>query len=249
MQREKRQENNDNHGNRRHQRCDYLGGRSGNQHTRLFRAVVFLKAAIHVFRNDNRPIHHHPDGDGDPAQRHQIGADAEHVHCDKRKTYGKRDRQDHNQTGTPAAQEDKHHQRYEHSPLPQRRRDGCGGLVYQRSLIIVGDRQYTIRQACVDFLKALLDPRDDIGCVGAIKFQNQPCDNFAFTIGGCKTLPNATANDDVAQIAHAHGAPVLHVDDNLCEIRDCLGKSNAAHRVLFGSDFEELRPFGFVSAL
>ncbi len=37
--------------------------------------------------------------------------------------------------------------------------------------------------------------------------------------------------------------------DNLREIGNCLGKSNAAHRVLFGSDFEELRPFGFVSAL
>ena len=169
------------------------------------------------------------------------------MHGDKGKPYRERYRQHDNQAWTPSSEKDEYHQPHKQCALPQCRGHSCGRLVYQCPLIVVGDCLHALRQAGVDFLKALLHPCDHIGCIGAIELQNQTRNDLPLAVCGCKSLTDTPAHGDMAKVAHTHGASVFNGNDNLSEVFDRSGKPDPAYRVLFGPYFEKLRAFCLVS--
>jgi len=68
------------------------------------------------------------------------------------------------------------------------------------------------------------------------------------TICRGKSLADAAADDDFAQVADADGASVINIDNDFGKVIDRPGQSDAAHGVLLRADFEELRALGLVAA-
>ena len=69
------------------------------------------------------------------------------------------------------------------------------------------------------------------------------------TICRGKSLADAAADDDFAQVADADGASVINIDNDFGKVIDRPGQSDAAHGVLLRANFEELRAFRLVAAL
>ena len=72
-----------------------------------------------ILDHDNGGIHHGADGDGDPAQGHDIGVDAFCVHHHESNQYPHRQAEDNHQGGTQVKQEHDAHQRHHQEFLQQ----------------------------------------------------------------------------------------------------------------------------------
>ena len=79
-----------------------------------------LQVLVRVLDHHDRRIHHRPDGDGDTAQAHDVGADAERLHRDERHQNADRQHDDRHQRRADVQQEGDAHQGDDDALLDQR---------------------------------------------------------------------------------------------------------------------------------
>src|SRR5690606_24312512 len=72
----------------------------------LFGFLGSFGVADNVLRHDDGGIHEHADGDGDPGERHDVGADAEKIHQDERDEDGDRQRESDDENAAEMPKED-----------------------------------------------------------------------------------------------------------------------------------------------
>ena len=115
-------------------------------------------------------------------------------------------------------------------------------------MIVIRNSRDAFRQGGVNFIKAGLHTGNDIGCVCAVKFQDQTRDDFTFAVGGSEALADAATNDDFAKVTDANRTAILGFDDDFRKVFDRTCKANAPNGILLCADFEKLRALGFITA-
>ncbi len=75
--------------------------------------IPLFQPFMRVFNHHDGSIHHRPDGNGDPAQRHNVGVQPLEMHDDKGNTQAKRQRNNRHQRGADVPEkqraDDGHH--------------------------------------------------------------------------------------------------------------------------------------------
>ncbi|MPN28451.1 hypothetical protein SDC9_175893 [bioreactor metagenome] len=110
LQRHQRQENEDDDADAEDHRRRHLDdGAQDHPHLVLAGLPGTAELGEGVFDDDHRTVHHQADGDGQAAERHQVGRDAQLVHRKESEQGGQHQRGDDDQRRTHVAEEEEEH--------------------------------------------------------------------------------------------------------------------------------------------
>ena len=184
FQSEHRQEAQSDDEQREEDRRPDLGGCVGQQSpTRFADHVGFaLQAPVGVLDHDDGTIHHRPYGNGDAAERHDIGVDALNAHHHEGAEHRHRQTQDHHQRRTQVEKEQGAHKCHDRELLDQRIAEGVDGALYERGAIVDGDHLNARRQSPRQFRQPFLDAGDGGQRVFAATHDDDATHHLAFAV-------------------------------------------------------------------
>ncbi len=122
---------------------------------------VHRLVAVDVFDFHGCVVDQHPNGERDPAKRHRVDGLAGQLEPDDRSEYRKRNRGYDDQHRARRAQENQHHQRYQHRRRHRFLDDVLERCAHELGLIEGQLDLHTLRRHGFDVGNSLLDPVDD----------------------------------------------------------------------------------------
>ena len=220
------------------------------RHLALHVVVVFGvragEVAEYMLHHHHGTVHHHADGDGQPAQRHEVGGYAPVRHGHQRQADGNGHRDQHQQGGAQVDQEQHQHHHDQHECFQQRLRDGVDGLVHQAGLVVEGFQGDAVGQRGLDRRHARFDTVDGGLGVGAQTLEDDTGDDFAerFRLAvfaaprdAHRALSDFRPELDARHIGntHRHAVDVLYRDvaDVAQAVLAAAHPADAAHHQLF----------------
>ena len=84
------------------------------------RGAAFGELGFDVFNHHHRGIYQHADGDGEAAEAHQVGRQADHAHGDEGGQCRQRQHQGHHHGGAQVAEEGQQQHQYQGNGFDQR---------------------------------------------------------------------------------------------------------------------------------
>ena len=133
---ENREERDRDHEQRVEQRRPHLHGGVPNDVPMGFLALVALHVLVGVLDHDDDGVHHGAYGDGDPAQGHDVGADALGKHDEERDEHGDRQNDDGHEGATQVHEKRQTHQRHHDAFLEQLLLQRLDGALDERAAVI-----------------------------------------------------------------------------------------------------------------
>ncbi len=226
LQREHRQERGHDHQQAEEQRRpDLLRRRDQRRAARLARFEA-LDVLVGVLDHHDGGVHHGAQRDGDAAQAHDVGADAERVHAGERHQHADRQRQDRHQRAAEVQQEDRR--------TPRRRsgfpRPGCGEACGWRCRSAASGhrpaRSTRPPAARLQLLQLRLDVADGGQCVRAVALERDAADHLAGAVHLGDAAPLVGAELDPRHVAQQHRACPSRRDR--LSARRCRGRASCA---------------------
>ena len=242
FEREDRQENHHDDEDGENQRLQHLGAGLRHDSAPVCTRFGLAQTPVGVLHHDHRPVDHHADGDGDPAQRHQIGRNVEQTHRDQREPDREGDGRHHDQTRPPAAQEGEQDNRNQQGALPERRRHGRDRGTDQFGLVVIGYRLDALGQGLVDAVQPVVDAADHFIGIRPDQLEHQPGNDLALAVHRGEALAGCAADFDPGDIPNAHRHAIDDLDDDIAQIVLALGQADGPHCILLGVLDQELRP-------
>ncbi len=182
------------------------------------RTAVLGKVSVHVFHDDKRPVRDLADGDGQPAERHQVGRESEPFHHDKCDERGDDERNRHDDGAADMAQEEKENEDDQYDPFDQRISHRMNGGIHQLNAIIKRNQLGSCRQdiALLQILHLALDRLDHLPSIAASKHEDCSDHDLPLAIEHHRAVTNSVADADFGDVPHEHrrAAGFLH-DDGL----------------------------------
>ncbi len=147
-----------------------------------FGALVALEVFVGVLDHDDDRVHHRADGDGDAAQRHDVGAEALAEHDQERRQHRDGQDQDGDQRAAQVHQEGEADQRHHQAFLEELPFERLDRAVNQRAAI-VGDGVMDVgRQRLHRLVQAFLHVADHLARVGAVADHDDAPDGLAVAV-------------------------------------------------------------------
>ena len=106
--------------------------------------------AFDVFHDDDRVVHHQPNGQYDRQQRQQIEREPENLHEKDGANKRNRNRNDRREHGTPRAQEQKDHEHHDAKRLDQRFEDFVHRVIDVSGGVVGNARHHSRWQVVLD---------------------------------------------------------------------------------------------------
>ena len=191
-----------------------------------------------VLDHHDRRIDHGADRDRDPAEAHDVGAQAQQLHGAERHQHADRQHQDRHQSAADVEQEHDADQRDHDALLEQRVLERVDGCVDQVRAVIDRHDLDRLRQAAGDFPKALLDVLDDVERVHAEALQHDAAGDLAFAIQFGDAAPFVGAEFDPGDVPQQHRRAVVHLQHDVAEVVDALDVALSADDVLELGEFD-----------
>ena len=141
-----------------------------------------LEPLMRVLDHDDGGIDHGADGDGDAAEAHDVGAQAQQPHADIGDQHAKRQRDDGDERAAGVQQEDDADQRHDGAFLEQGPLQGIDGAVDQGRAVVHRLDGHALGQARHDFGEAILHMLDDRQRVLAEALQRDAGDDLALAV-------------------------------------------------------------------
>src|SRR6266511_1305269 len=190
---------------------------------------------VRVFDHDDGGVDHRADGDGDPAEAHDVRAKPKHIHAEVRDQYAERQGNDRNERAADMKQEHETDEGDHHALLDQRSLEGLDGAVDQIGSVIDGLNRYALRQARRDFGDAILHICDDRKRVLAEALNRNPGNNLAFSVELGDAAPLVGCELDTGHVFQQHRHAAIVLDDDLFQIGNVLHIATAANgKLRFG---------------
>ena len=202
--------------------------------------LPFFEVLVGLLHHHDGRIHHGADGNRNAAERHDIGADAHHLHRNERddNSDGNREYRDDRTGNVP--QEDEDHQRHNHHFLGERPFQVCDGTENQVGTVVRGDDLYARRQPGFQILDLRLDSLDRIERVLALPHHDDARDHVALAVPIGDASPDVGTEDDRANILYTNGHATLCVQqDNVTDIVNALNIAVAPYHVLRATELDK----------
>ncbi len=146
--------------------------------------IVFpaFQMLVGILDHDDGRIDHRADGDGDAAQREDIGVQSLHAHRDEGDEDTERQRENGNQRRTDGPEEQRADERHDDELLDQ-----LGGQIVDRAIdqarpVIGGDDLHAGWQALLQFLEPSAYPVDHLARVLALAHHDDTACNLALAV-------------------------------------------------------------------
>ena len=162
-------------------RTDLDGGLDQHLGPRLVRGRPF-QMLVGVLDHDDRGVDHRADGDGDAAEAHDVGAQAQQIHAEIGDQYPDRQRDDGDQRAADMQEEYDADEGDDDALLDQRASERVDCAVDQVRAVIDGVEGHALGQARRNLGDPLLDVADHGECVFAEPLQHDAGNHLAFTV-------------------------------------------------------------------
>ena len=141
-----------------------------------------LQMLVRVLDHDDGGVDHGADGDGNAAQAHDVGAEAEQLHGHERHQDADGQHDDRHQGAADVQQKHDAHQRDDEAFLEQRAAQRLDGAVDQLGAVVDRHHLDALGQRGSDLRQPRLDVGDDVERVGAEALQGDAAGDFAFAV-------------------------------------------------------------------
>ena len=149
LQREQRHQDDGDDEHREGDRPRHLDERLGHDRGACaLRRSRLREVAPDVLDHHDGGVHHHADGEGQPAQAHQVRGEARRAHDDEAHEEGERQREDDDQRGAQLGEEEEEHQDDEDAALEQRVDHGLDAGLDERGAVVEDVEPHALRAAC-----------------------------------------------------------------------------------------------------
>src|SRR5438128_4136848 len=192
--------------------------------------AALLDKAVGVLRDHDGRVDEHADRDGDPRQRHDVGADAQVTHEEEGDQHGERERDRHDQDRAHVEQEDDVDERDDDRLLDEGPPERVDRPLDERGAVVERDDLHPRREPGCQLRDPLLDPVDHVDRADAVTGDDDAPDGF---------VPALEQGADAEGVADLH---VRHLTDedwhtplgahhDLLDVLDALDQPEAAdHR-------------------
>ena len=144
---------------------------------------------VGVLDHDDRAVHHHADRDGDPAQAHDVGADAQQVHDQQAGQHAGGHDEDRDQFAAGVQQEQDADQPDDDHFFDQRVPQRVDGSLDELRAVVGGLDRHARRQAVFQFGQLRLGIVDDLIGIGAVAGDDDAADGFALAVPFADAAP------------------------------------------------------------
>ena len=221
-------------------RTGHLAAGGGHDHAPLRVGRRRAQVPVHVLDDDDRAVDDHADGDGQPAQGHQVGADAQARHAEQREEHGEGDGENRDQAGPQPAQGEQEHQDHQDHAQQQGVADGADGGLDQAALLVVGHDAHALGQDAVDLVQLPLDAGDHRRGVLSVQLDDHPGDHLAGPVASLQAAPHGAADAHLGDVGEVDGPAVLGLDHDRLQVVDAGGQALRSHHELLGVPLDEL---------
>ena len=194
-------------------------------------AGTLLQMMDDVFGDDNRRIDQKTHGNGEPAQRHGVDADAPGAQQQSGERDGQREREGHQQRGAPVPEEDEQDDHNEARSDQNRATDAAKGAVDQIRLVVDHPQRHTFRQRRTNVVERLANGQRHGDGVRSELLHDAAADDLSG-----KSVRHATTHrrrfDDVGNIAQRDRYALFHGHDRGSQLVDRLNATHRAYRPL-----------------
>ena len=178
-------------------------------------------------------VHHGPDGDGDAAQRHDVGVQVDVVHRDQRHQDGDGQSEDRHQGAAEVKEENKTDQTDDDELFQQFLLQGVDGPKNELGAVIDRYDFDPFRQRTFDLLNLFLDPLDDRQGVLPEADDDDAAHHFSLTVEFGHAPADIRPQVDIGDVAQVDGRPPLvHAHRNQLDVGEVFDVAQAAHHVL-----------------
>ena len=189
---------------------------------------------VGVFDHDDRGVDHGPDGDRDPAQAHDVGADVHVAHGDERQQDREGQGQDRDQGAAKVPEEDDADERDDHHLL-----DELVPKVVDRPLnhvrpVVGRDELDALGQSGLDLLlDRLLDLLDDTVRIDTVADHRYATRHVPFAVQVGDPAPHVGSEVDAGDVLDQdRGAIGLGAEAHALDVGDALDIASTPHHVL-----------------
>ena len=187
---------------------------------------------VGVLDHDDGGVDHGADGDGDAAEAHDVGAEAEQFHRHERHQDADGQHDDGDQGAAHVQEEHDADQRDHEAFLEQRAAQGVDGAIDQLGAVVDRHHLHALGQRRGDLGQPRLDVGDDVEGVGAEALQGNAAGHFAFAVEFGDAAPFVWTELDARNILEQHRRAAVDLDDDAFEVGDALDVAAAAHHEL-----------------
>ncbi len=180
---------------------------------------------VRVLDHDDGGVDHGADGDGDAAEAHDVGRQAERVHAGVGDQHAERQRDDGDQRAAHVQQEDDADQRDDEAFLDKRGFERGDGALDEVGAVVDGNDLGAVRQAVLDLGKARLDVLDDRQRILPIALDGDAGDHLALAIQLGDAAPLVGRKLDAGHVAQQHGRAAFGLEHDLFDIARCRADS------------------------
>jgi hypothetical protein len=192
-----------------------------------------LDVLVHVLDHHDRRVDHLADGDGDPAERHDVGADAQPPQPDERHEHADREHDDRHERRAHVQQEGHADDRDDDGLLGQRAPERADRALDQPAPVVDGAHHHARREPALDLREARLDALDGRQRVLPHAHDDDPADRVAAPVQIGEAAAHRGAHARAREVGHADGrAGRRRADDHLLDVADRLEVAEPAHHVL-----------------
>ena len=206
LQGQQRQEHDDDDGDPGGDRRDDFFHRAKNdmQMRQLADICILRQMRLDVFHHHDRRVHQHADGDGQAAQTHQVGGQAELPHQNESGQHRERQSDRHHNGSAQVAEEQHQQDDDQHDSFG----DGCGngahGALHQAAAIIKHLGGDALRQRGGEFLQFGLHGDDNFLRIRAAQREHQSLHCFALPVLGHDAIAGQAADAHLRDITDAN---------------------------------------------
>lgn len=218
---------------------------------------VAVEVFVRVFDHDDGGVDDDADGDGDSAQGHDVGVDADEVHDQKRDNDGTGDDEDGNEFAAGVEEEENADDADDDDFFNECVAEGGEGTADQFGAVVGGFDEDAGREAVFEFEEPGFGVFDDLVGIGAEAGNDDAADGFADAVVFADAAAHFAADLDGGDVAKEDGSAAGggyagvalcgshrgvstagHAEDDLTDVFDAAEVAAAADHVLVFGEFE-----------
>src|SRR5262249_34371813 len=191
-----------------------------------------LQVLVRVLDHDDRGIDHRADGNGNAAEAHDVGTQAQRVHAEICDQYAKRQGDDRHERAADVKEKHKADEGDDGALLDQRSLERIDGAVDEVGAVVDRFDGHALGQARRDLGETVLDVADHGQRVFAKPLQRYAGNDLAFSVHLGDTAALVGREFDPCHVLEQHRHAAFALNDDLLEVEQALDIAAAAHREL-----------------
>src|SRR5438445_10971750 len=185
-----------------------------------------------VLDHDDCRVHHCADGDGDAAQRHDVGGHIQSEHRQERKDNGYWQRDDSDEGGTDVPQEDEAHQGHDDAFLNELLSQSGDGAFDEITPVVSHHHFHALRDRRLDLFEFLLAAINAPPRVDAIAHHDYAANDLALAVQFCRTPPDVRSEMHDAHVLHVNRRPLHRLERDVFDVLDFFDVAAPPHVIL-----------------